>query len=314
MKKNKTKKIIVILGPTASGKTSLGVDLALKYRGEIISADSRQVYKWMDIGTGKDLDEYTIKKKNKTIKIKHHLIDVVSPNTKFHLAKFTRLTVKAIEDICSRGKVPIIVGGSGLYLQAIVDGYNLPSAKSDLKKRSKLEEKTVLFLQKKLAKLNSNFYKKLNNSDKNNKRRLARYIEIFLQSKTETFSKKKNIGYEFLIMGVTRSREVLLDRIKKRLVDRLENEGMVEEVEMLHKKRRVSWKRLKEFGLEYKYITEFLRGEKGYDEMVERLNIAIRQFAKKQTSWFRRWEKQGAEIKWVKTPKEAQRLTKKFLK
>jgi len=159
-----TGKIIVVLGPTASGKTKLGVDLALHFNGEIISADSRQVYKYMDIGTGKDLSEYK--------DVPYHLLDVVHPNTKFHLAKYQILAFKAIDDILKRGKTPIIVGGSGLYLQAVVDNYNLSKTKPDSKLRNRLETATVQELFLKLEKINSKFANKLNNSDRNNKRRL----------------------------------------------------------------------------------------------------------------------------------------------
>ena len=192
---NKKEKIIVILGPTASGKTGLAVKLAYKFNGEIISADSRQVYKGMDIGTGKDLGEYWVRVKrgntgasglplplkrdrNDKIKIPYHLIDVVSPKTEFSLAKFKEKADKAIENILKRNKVPIIAGGTGLYLQALVDNYNLSPVGPDKKLRSRLERKTSQELFKMLKKLNSKFSNKLSESDQKNKRRLIRYIEI----------------------------------------------------------------------------------------------------------------------------------------
>jgi len=308
MLKNKNK-IIVVLGTTASGKTKLGVDLARKFNGEIISADSRQVYRGMDVGTGKDLDEY----KN----IPYHLIDVVNPNTKFSLAKYQKLAFGAIDDILKRGKTPIIVGGTGLYLQAVVDNYNLSGARPDKELREKLEEKSAgeLFLE--LKKINSKFAERLNESEKKNKRRLIRYIEIMQNRGKEGianpigFSIPKN--YDFLLLGLTWPKEVLKERIYKRLMERLEKENMVGEVKKLHKDG-VSWKRLESFGLEYKYISLYLQGKLDYEEMAEKLNIAIRQFTKKQMTWFRRWEKQRKKIYWVKDEKEAEKLVRKFLK
>ncbi len=301
-------KIIVVLGPTASGKTTLGVDLALQFNGEIISADSRQVYKDMDIGTGKDLDEYG--------NVSYHLLDVVSPNTKFHLAKYQKLAFKAIDDILKRGKIPIIVGGSGLYLQAVVDNYNLSRTKPDGKLRNKLEKKTVEELFAELKKINSKFANKLNNSEKNNKRRLIRYIEIIQDKGARPLMRGRTPKpeYEFLLLGLTWSKEILRERIYKRLVKRLEKENMVKEIRDLHEKKKVSWKRLESFGLEYRFVSRYLRNKLKYDEMVEKLNIAIRQFSKKQMSWFKRWEKQDRKIYWIKDKKEAEKLVKKFLK
>ena len=291
---SKKNKIIVILGPTASGKTKLAVELAYKFNGEIVSADSRQVYKYMDIGTGKDLCEYNIKNK----KIPYHCINIVHPNTEFNLAKFQKKTNKAIKDILKRNKLPIIVGGSGLYLQAIVDGYDLSHFGVDKKIREKLEKLNISQLLKKIQKLNYNFSLKINKSDIKNKRRLIRYVEILSNSKI--LKNKKNKNYDFILIGLKFSKEILRKRIYKRLIERLEKENMVKEVEILHKKYRVSWKRLESFGLEYKYISLYLRKKINYDEMTERLNIAIRQFAKKQISWFKRWEKQGIKINWIK--------------
>jgi len=306
-------KILVILGPTASGKTSLGVKLAAKYNGEIISADSRQVYRYMDIGTGKDLCEYEIIKNKKKIKINHHLIDVVSPNTEFHLAKYLKLSQIAIKNILDKDRLPIIVGGTGLYLQALVDGYNLSSTGSDPKLRERLEKENREDLWNKLKNLNNKFAQKLNNSERHNKQRLMRYIEL---CQGDFKIKSKNLildNHEFLILGIKIKREKVLEKIYKRLRERLEKEDMIGEVERLNKKHRVSWKRLKSFGLEYKYISLYLQKKIDYDEMFERLNIAIRQFAKRQMSWFRRWERQGRKIHWISNIQEAEKIVKKFL-
>jgi len=366
---SKKRKIIVILGPTSSGKTRLGVKLAYTYNGEIVSADSRQVYKGMDIGTGKDLKDYRLKfsifpglakrsgagnfqfsnklqKQNSKLKIKnfrivkipYHLIDVVSPKTQFSLARFKKMADKAIEDILKQGKTPIVVGGTGLYLQALVDNYNLSAVEPDKKLRERLEKKTVLQLFGMLKKLNSKFANKLHESDKKNKRRLIRYIEIANHRESSRELSRIKSDYSFLMIGLEYPREVLRKRICKRLIERLEKEGMVEEVERLHNKG-VSWGRLEDFGLEYKYIALYLQGKLDYEEMVEKLNIVIRQFAKRQMTWFRRWtrllsSKAGAsaclaygnarrarqgkiyqnKIHWVKNKREAEKLAKKFLK
>ena len=322
----KKKKVVVIVGTTASGKTSLAVDLAYKFGGEIISADSRQVYKYMDIGTGKDLDEYHVKtrrgvlEKPKIIKISYHLIDVAHPNTHYDLAKWLRQAKMSINDISDRGRLPIVAGGTGLYSQALVDNFNLSKHGEDKKLRERLEKKSETELFEILLKLDEKFTRKLNNSEKNNKRRLVRYIEICKQENEIKIAKcplgknlDKNSEYEFLLIGITYPIEILRKRICKRLIHRLEKEDMLGEVANLHKDRNVSWKRLQSFGLEYKFIAQYLQKKFSYDEMAEKLNIAIGQFAKKQITWLRRWEKQGATIHWVKNRREAGKLCKNFL-
>ena len=302
--KVKNNTVLVILGPTASGKTSLAVSLALKYQGEIISADSRQVYKGMDIGTGKDLKEYKVGSK----KIPYHLIDIVSPKTSFNLAKYQKKAISSISDILKRKKLPILVGGSGLYLQAVVDNYKLSESKPNIERRNKLELLSVSELYSYITKLKANFAKNLNNSDKNNKRRLIRYIEIIEDG--ETVSKKDKDLYNFLIIGLKPEKEILKEKIIKRLKERLEKENMLEEVKRL-KNEGVSWKRLKSFGLEYKYVSQYLLKEISYEEMEERLALAICQFAKRQNSWFKRWQKQGRKIHWIRDIKEAERFIDK---
>ncbi len=304
-------KVVVILGPTASGKTSFGVKLAKKFNGEIISADSRQVYRGMDIGTGKDLDEYTIKSKGKIIKIPYHLIDVVSPRTEFNLAKYKKLAIRAIDDILKREKLPIIVGGTGLYLETIVENYELCPVKPNKTLRAQLEKLNTSELLARLKALNHKFYQKLNSSDKKNRRRLIRYIEI-LSYDPQFKPRKRSPKYESLLLGVTWSRETLKQRIYKRLIERIEKEGMIEEVERLHKEG-ISWKRLISFGLEYKYISLYLKGELNREEMIEKLYQAICQFAKKQMTWFRRWERKGAKIYWINDIKKMEKLVQDFL-
>ncbi|PKM87491.1 tRNA (adenosine(37)-N6)-dimethylallyltransferase MiaA [Candidatus Falkowbacteria bacterium HGW-Falkowbacteria-2] len=291
--------VLVILGPTASGKTSLGVELAKIRQGEIISADSRQVYKGMDIGTGKDLSEYGDN-------VKYHLIDIVKPSEEFNLAKYQRLADEAIKDVLSRKHLPIIVGGSGLYLQAIVDNYALSEAKPNLERRIELEAlgREELFLR--LEKLKPDFAGKLNNSEKNNARRLARYIEIF-EYEGAAVDEKKESPYDFLVLGLEISDEKMRERIHARIIKRLDNEDMVGEVRRLNDEG-VDWKRLISFGLEYKFISYYLLEKLEYDEMIEKLTDASYRFAKRQKTWFKRWEKQGRKIHWIKDVSEAEDL------
>jgi len=301
-------KVLVILGTTASGKTSLGVKLAAEFNGEIISADSRQVYKGMDIGTGKDLVEYQINGR----KIPYHLIDVVSPKVKFDLAQYQVKALQAISQILKKKKLPIIVGGSGLYLQALVDNYQLSTVIPDFAQRIKLEKLSAVELFKKLQKLKPDFAARLNNSDKNNPRRLTRYLEIVAAGGFDN-NKKTESPYDFLLLGLTWPDKILRGRIELRLLERLEKEGMIAEIKKLNESG-VSWERLKSFGLEYKFISRHLLGELSYAAMVEKLSTAIYRFAKRQKTWFRRWQKQGTKIKWLKDPAEAIREIKYWQK
>lgn len=312
--KNKIKeKVVVILGTTGSGKTGLGVKLAGLFNGEIISADSRQVYRGMDIGSGKDLPDYIIKKTDgKLKKIKHHLIDVVSPKTEFNLNKYQKLTFKALVDVLKRKKLPLIVGGTGLYLQAVVDNYHLSSVKPDNKLREELETLDAPGLYERLLAEHRAFALKLNHSDQNNKRHLIRYLEV-LSGDLSYQAKTKEPLYDFLILGTNIEKEVLHARILQRLQDRLEKQDMIEEIKQLHREG-VSWKRLEGFGLEYRYISFYLQDKINYDEMVEKLFRAICQFSKRQKSWYRRWEKQGKKIHWLKDPDEAKKLVAEFIK
>ncbi len=306
-------KIIAIVGTNASGKTGLGVYLASKFNGEIVSADSRQVFRGMDIGTGKDLNEYKVGKKI----IPYHLIDVIDPKEEFSLAQYQKLAYKAIDDILKRGKLPIIVGGTGLYAQAIVDEYDLAAIKPDKKLRQELEKMNADKLFKKLRELKFDFAEKLNESDKKNKRRLIRYLEIIKGSSEEAgFTKGSSTfhgKYNTLLIGLTWSREILHKKIQKRLLERLDNKDMIREVKRLHQ-QGISWQRLEDFGLEYKFIAQYWQDKLDYDEMKEKLFRAIKQFAKRQMTWLRRWERQGAKIHWIKNRGEAENLVKTFLK
>ncbi len=300
-------KVLVILGPTSSGKTRLGVSLAREFNGEIISADSRQVYRGLDIGTGKDLAEYGVGQN----KIKYHLIDVVNPEDNFDVAKYQKLAWRAIDSVLKRKKLPIIIGGSGLYLQALVDNYKLSTVKPNEKKRKIWEKLSALELFEKLKKLKPEFAARVNNSDRNNKRRLVRYLEIIEQGDLE-MTGKQEAPYNFLILGLTSSDKILKQRIIQRLLDRLEKEGLVAEVKRLNR-AGVSWQKLINFGLEYKFVSHYLQNKLNYEELVEKLSTAIYRFSKRQKTWFRRWEKQGAKIKWVKNKLTAEREIKKWL-
>ena len=333
MKKNK---IIVILGPTASGKTRLAVLLAVKFNGEIVSADSRQVYRGMDVGTGKDLQDYSVILEPKAIEsrgkadknemlslrsaslqhdiinIPYYLIDVANPKFRFDLAKYQKLAFTAIDDILKRGQVPILVGGSGLYLQAVVDNYKLSDARNNLTLRKKLEKFNASELLNKLKRLNPRIAVKLNQSDRSNKRRLIGYLEI-LQHDKDCKSRAGRKKYDALIIGVNCPREILKQKIARRLIQRLKEQNMIGEVDNL-RQSGLSWKRLEGFGLEYQFISLYLQKRLNYEEMVEKLNIATNQFSKRQMSWFRRWEKQGAKINWCSNTKRAEKLINNFIK
>lgn len=304
---NPKPKVLAILGTTSSGKTALGVRLAVLFDGEIVSADSRQVYRGLDIGTGKDLAEYQVGSK----RIPAHLLDVASPKTRFDLARYQKLAFKAIEDILRRGHLPILVGGSGLYLQAVVDNYRLTSIRPDAKQRREWEKLSAPELLEKISRFNPGFAARLNNSDKHNARRLVRYLEIVAAGEEGT-ARRQESPYDFLILGLSCPDDVLRERITQRLLVRLEKEGLVAEVHRLNKEG-VSWKRLQSFGLEYKFVSQHLLGKLSYSEMIEKLSAATYQFARRQKSWFRRFENQGAKISWIKDQKEAEAKVKKWL-
>ena len=289
------KKLIVILGPTASGKTDLSIKLAKKFNGEIISADSRQVYKGMDIGTNK------ITKKEMQ-GVPHYLLDVASPKRRFTVVQYQKLALKAIERIYKKNKIPFLVGGTGFYIQAIVDGIVIPRVKPDWKLRKKLEKKNTKELFLMLKKLDS---KRAKNIDKNNPRRLIRALEIVKELGTVPPLSLSGPRFELLMIGV--KKENLEERIKKRLLKRLKI-GMVAEVNNL-RKSCLSWKRLEEFGLEYRYIAQYLQKKINYEEMIEKIQKESEHFAKRQMTWFKREKR----IKWVKTSQEAEKLVKKEL-
>jgi tRNA dimethylallyltransferase len=308
-------KIIIILGPTATGKTKLAVRLAQKFDGEIVSADSRQVYKYMNIGSGKDLGEFKVKSlklKGKWLNIKHHLIDTVSPNANFNVAKYQKLAYRAIDDILARGKLPIVVGGTGLYISAIVDGLPFNESKTESKKlkiiRKKLEKSTLKQLLKKLEKIDQKTY---NIIDKNNRYYVQRAVEIYYQTgKTKSEQPENKPKYDCLQIGLTFPREIINQRIEQRLEQRLKNGIMTREVNGLHNKYGVSWKKLISFGLEYKWLTLYLQKKVLYDEMKMRLAIDIKHFAKRQMTWFQR----DKTIHWESNFRKISQLINKHIK
>jgi tRNA dimethylallyltransferase len=304
------KKAIAIIGPTSAGKTKLAIALAAKYSGEIISADSRQVYRGLDIGSGKDLADYD----NNGQPIPYHLIDVANPGDNFDLATYQKLARQALEKIWQASKLPVIAGGSGLYLQALIDNYQLSTIKPDSALRQELENLSTTKLFQKLQQLKPVLAERLNNSDKNNPRRLIRYLEIAQQAPNYQASNQLDKRHDTLILGIDYPLEILEKRIRVRLIQRLEQEDMINEVYNLHE-ADVDWQWLEGLGLEYRYISRYLKEQLDYDEMVEQLAIAIRQFAKRQKTWFKRWEKQGKEIHWLNTDnplREAEGLVDKF--
>jgi len=292
------KKLIVILGPTATGKSALAIKLAKKFNGEVISADSRQVYKGMDIGTGK-----VTKKEQQGVP--HYLLDVASPKRRFTVAQYRKLALKAINKILKKKKVPILCGGTGFYLQAVIDGIVIPPVKPDWQLRKNLEKETTQELFKLLKKLDPRRAKTV---EKQNRRRLIRALEIVIKTKKPVPSFKKDpLSYPMLIIGAKKSPEELKKLIEKRLSKRFKK-GMITEVKKI-RKSGISWKKLEEFGLEYRYIAQYLQNKLSYDETVQRLQKEIEHFAKRQITWFKR----DKRIHWVKNYLEAKKLVKKFL-
>jgi tRNA dimethylallyltransferase len=290
--------MITILGPTASGKTPLAAALAEKIGGEIISADSRQVYRRMDIGTGKDLGDYILKIKDEIVKIPYHLIDICEPGTKYNLFQYQQDFYDAYQDICRRGVVPILCGGTGLYIEAVLKGYKLSPVPQNPELRQRLESKSLEELTEMLVKL-----KEKNGSNMHNKtdvdscQRAIRAIEIETYNLEHPMPRRELPPVDSLIVGVHIDREQRREKISRRLKARLE-EGMIDEVKALLAEGIPS-EDLLYYGLEYKFVTEYIIGNTTYDEMFQHLEIAIHQFAKRQMTWFRGMERRGFKIHWI---------------
>jgi tRNA dimethylallyltransferase len=292
------KKLIVILGPTASGKTELAIKLAKKFNGEIVSADSRQVYKGMDIGTAKPT-------KKEMRGVPHHLLDIASPKRKFTVAQYRKLALKAIEKIQKKGKIPFLVGGTWFYIRAIVDGLVIPEVPPNWKLRRELEKKSPKELYKILKKLDP---KRAKTIEKENPRRLIRAIEICKKIGKVPPLRFNPLPYPVLMIGIKRKKKELKERIKKRFFEWLK-EGLILEVIKL-RKMGVSFKRIEEFGMHYREIAKYLKGEISEKEMIENSIREIQKYAKKQLNWF----KKDKRVKWVKDLREAEKLTKEYLK
>lgn len=281
--------LITILGPTASGKTPLATALADRLGTEIISGDSRQVYRRMDLGTGKDLADYTIEGRS----VPYHLIDIVEPGYKYNVFEYQRDFLKAYESIVDKGKLPILCGGTGMYLESVLKGYRLLPVPENPELRASLEGKSLQELT-----LILEGYKKLHNStDVDTAKRAIRAIEIEEYYKQQPPEYREFPALKSLIVGVDIDRELRREKITRRLKQRLA-EGMVEEVRGLLAEG-ISAESLIYYGLEYKFLTHYAIGELTYEEMFHQLETAIHQFAKRQMTWFRGMERRGFVIHWL---------------
>ena len=283
------KPLIIITGPTASGKTALSVELAKKIGGEIISADSRQFYRSMDIGTGKDLADYTVNGKA----IPYHLIDICDPGYKYNVFEYQHDFFRAYEAIREKGKLPILCGGTGMYIEAVLKGYKLLDVPQNPELRESLKDKSLPELEQILA-----GYKVLHNkTDVDTAQRAIRAIEIEEYYKSEAPDANEYDPVNSLIIRIDIDRELRREKISRRLRARLD-EGMVDEVKGIIASG-VKPEDLIYYGLEYKYLTLYIIGELSYEDMVSQLEIAIHQFAKRQMTWFRGMERRGSEIHWI---------------
>lgn len=333
------KQTIVIIGPTASGKSDLAILLARQYNGEIISADSRQIYRGMDIGTGKVTRDSVVShpelvegssdsvthhpqpasalQKKSTQEtyfsegIRHHLIDIASPKRTYNVTHFVRDGLRALADIKKRGKTPIICGGSGFWIQALIDNQSFPAVKPDIKLRKALGKLSAETL---FAKLQKQDPKRAETIDAKNKVRLIRGLEICASLGTvPTPTKNWELGMknqEYILIALNPDKTVLEKNITVRLKKRLQ-QGMLEEVARLHEKDGVSWKRLESFGLEYRSCAQFLQQKISREAMEEELLRDIKHYAKRQITWLRRFEKMGADIHWITDAREAIKIVEK---
>ena len=294
-----SKKLIVILGPTASGKSELAIKLAKKFNGEVVSADSRQVYKGMDIGTGK-----VTKKERRSIP--HYLLDVANPKRRFTVVQYRKLAIKAMGKILKKGKVPILCGGTGFYIQAIIDGIVIPEIKPDWRLRSNLKQKSIKELFSLLKKIDP---KRAKTIEKDNPRRLIRAIEIVIKTKKPVpVLKNSPFPYPVLIIGIKKSPDELKKSIKRRFFKWLE-QGFIGEVKKL-KKSNLSWKKIEEFGIHYRAVAQYLQNKITRQEMIEKSLRELQKYSKRQMTWF----KKDQQIRWIENYQEAEKLTKAFLK
>ncbi|MDE2311613.1 MAG: tRNA (adenosine(37)-N6)-dimethylallyltransferase MiaA [Patescibacteria group bacterium] len=322
-------KLLVIVGPTSSGKSELAVRLAKRFNGEIISGDSRQIYKSMDLGTGKVPGKWQClpfawhPKRNARRRVKrplkhkktyiyktipHHLIDFISPKKQYSSALFQQQARKKIKEIAERGRLPILCGGTGHWIDAVVFNQKLPDAQPNSKLRARLEKKSADALYLQLQKLDP---RRAANIDRHNKRRLIRALEIIITTGKPVPALSYQLpttSYKLLWIGLNQPQAVLYQKIEKRLTQRLKA-GLLKEIANL-RRQGLSWKRLENFGLEYRFGAQYLQNKLDYNTMVELLAQAIKHFAKRQLTWWRR----NHGIRWVSQPKQALKLTKRFLK
>lgn len=298
MKNEILKKLIVIVGPTASGKSDLAVKLALKFNGEVVSADSRQVYRGMDIGSGKitRIEQHGVK---------HHLLDVANPKRTFTVAQYQKMALKAINRIQRNGRIPIICGGTGFYVKAVTEQTSIPAVAPDWKLREKLEKNTTAELFKMLESRDPATAKRI---ERLNPRRLIRALEIVIKTgKPVPGSVSAPLPYPVLKLGMNIKREKLNQSIARRLKKRLRR-GMVAEVKKL-RSGGLSWTRLENFGLEYRYAALFLQKKITRREMILKIQVESQKYAKRQLTWFKR----DPKIKWIKKPTEALKLAAAYL-
>jgi tRNA dimethylallyltransferase len=293
-------KLVVILGPTSSGKSSLAINLAKKFNGEVISADSRQVYKGMDIGTGKV-------SKSEQKQVPHHLLDIASPKKQYTVTQFKTAAQKKIKQISQRGRLPFVVGGTAFYIYALIDDLKIPEVKPNLKLRKSLQKKSPVQLFLMLKKLDP---ARAESIDRHNPARLIRAIEIVRVTKKPvpalSFPVVGNHGTGILIIGIKKDLPGLYKLIDNRLEKRLK-QGLVKEVKRLLA-NGISQKKLESFGLEYKFVSKYIKSELNYSQMKEQLKNAIHHYAKRQMTWFKR----DPRIQWIKNAREAEILIKKL--
>jgi tRNA dimethylallyltransferase len=287
--------LLVVLGPTASGKTGLAVRLAREIGGEILSADSRQVYREMDLGTGKDLSEYGRGEGAVTV----HLIDICGPEEEFNVFAFQKLFYPCFQEILQRGKIPILTGGTGLYLDSVLRGYRMPVVPENQRLREKLAGEGMESLRRRFRSLCPDVH---NTTDLLERKRLIRAMEIAEFSREHSHAAEPPVTVSPLVIGIRCDRNDLRRKITLRLQSRLEA-GMIDEVRRLHD-RGIAWERLESFGLEYRYISLYLQEKITREEMFQTLNTRIHQFAKRQETWFRGMEKNGVRIRWIDGPDE----------
>ena len=286
---------VVVLGPTAVGKTSIGVRIAYEFNGEVISADSRQTYRGLDIGSGKDLCEYNVN----GFPVPYHMIDIADLSREYNVFHYQQDMYRVFDDIISRKKLPVITGGTGLYLDAVIRNYDLVDVPEDPVLRKELESKSLSELAEIYLKLKPDLHTK---NDLEERERVIRGIEIYYGThgkKAEELKKSmyKRPSIKPFIIGTTLERDKVRENISIRLKERLEN-GMLEEVQRLHE-NGTDWLRLEKLGLEYRYCSLYLQNKITKDELYEELFIAIRQFAKRQETWYRFMEKNGVKIHWL---------------